>query len=182
MLGLGGCHLSLSKDVLFQPRMVSQFFHGNSLLRTDFQTLLQNINAGLSYTLFYKWLDLKVSCFDSFDSFIAVVAFEWKMTMKHAVKNDSTCPNVYSTIDFIVLLVGKTLRSHVGKTTNIQIFLCEVTNSSSDTKVNDLNLLLLRVNKKDILKLKIPVYQVILMTVPHAFHDLPEKYLRSFLI
>lgn len=182
MFGLWGWLLSLAKDVLFQPRMVGQFLHWNPLLRAYFQALLQDIDAGLSYAFLDKWIDFVVSCLDGFDSFIAVVAFKGKMAMKHAVKNDSTCPNINPPIDFIILLIGKTLRSHVWQTSDIQILLREVTNRSSDTKINNFYLLLLRVNKQYVLKLKIPMYQIILMAVSHTLHDLPEKYLSSLLI
>lgn len=182
MFDLWGWLLSLSKDVLFQPRMIGQFLHWNPLLRAYFQALLQDIDAGLCYALLDKWIDLIVSCLDGFDSFVAIVAFEGKVAMKHAVKNDSACPNINPSIYFIILLVGKTLRSHIRQATDIQILLCEVTNRSSDTKINNLYLLLLWVNKQYVLKLKIPMYQIILMAVTHALHDLPEKYLCRLLI
>jgi hypothetical protein len=55
-------------------------------------------------------------------------------------------------------------------------------NGSSDAEVNYLNLFLFRVNQKYILKLKIPMNQIVLMTVLHPLYDLPEKYLSRFFI
>ncbi len=84
---------------------------------------------------------------------MVVAAFEGQFSVKESIKYNSTSPYINAAIDFVVLLVGKALRGHVGETASVKVFLGEEVNGPSNSEVNDLHLLLLAVHQQDVLKL-----------------------------
>lgn len=62
--------------------------------------------------------------------------------MQHAIQDNTSCPDIDPSVDFVILLVEEALRRHVGETSSIQILLLEERNGSSYTEIYDFDLLL----------------------------------------
>jgi hypothetical protein len=162
--------------------MISQFFHCDPLLGIDLQTLPEDINAAFTDVLFDVGIYLEVAALDGLDDFVVAAALEGQLSMKHAIENDASGPDVDSAVDFVVLLIVEALRRHVGQTAGVEIFLREEGNGSSNAKVNNLYLLLLGVDQQDVFQFEIAVYEVVLVAVLHPLDYLSEEHLRCLFI
>ena len=105
--------------------------------------MFEHVDASLAYSLFYQWVYLVISTLNRLDYLVIVAPLEGQLTVKHAVKDHSSGPNIDPSIYFIILLIEKAFRSHIGKTASIQVFLGEEGDGSRDTKINYFDLLLL---------------------------------------
>lgn len=95
--------------------------------------------------------------------------------MKHAVEDYAARPHVNFAVDFVVFGVYKTLRSHVPERAGIKILPSHEIHGPGNTEVNDLDLLLLRIDQQNILKFEIPVNEIVLMAIQHSFNNLLEE-------
>lgn len=130
--------------------MVGQLLHSDPLLRIHLQALLEHLDAGLAHCLFDQRIYLVISALDGFDDLVVAASLEGQLPMQHAVQDHSGGPDINPPVDFVVLLVEEALRRHVGKTPSIQILLLEEGDCSSDTKIDDFDFLLLRVDKQHV--------------------------------